>query len=162
ARVNGGEGYFVRVLAVAWLYQDEAAGVEHPGHRAGLSERPARLGDDGAYLGDGAVAVIGDGLDEHGYAVRAVCLVHDLLVMGATLGPARAPLDGALDVFEGHVLGARPLHGQPQAEVRLGVTPAFPGRDGYFTGELGEELASPGVGSAFLSLDCSPFAVSGH
>ena len=51
--------------------------------RAGVGERAAVAGQRGAHLGRGAVAVVGEALDEQGDAVRAVALVHDRLLVGA-------------------------------------------------------------------------------
>ena len=48
--------------------------------RAGDAEVAAVLLDDVADVGDGAVAVVGERLHQHGDAARAVALVRDLLV----------------------------------------------------------------------------------
>src|SRR5438477_12120724 len=94
--------------------------------------------------------------------MRAVALVRDFLKARAALARARSALNGALDVFKGHVLGAGPLHREPQSEVGFRVAPTLSGGDGYFTSKFGEKLAPLGISSTLLSLDCGPFAVSRH
>ena len=57
-----------------------------------------------AHFAGGAVAVVGQGLDDHRDAARPIALVADFVI---ALGfAARRLLDGALDIVLRHVLGA--------------------------------------------------------
>ena len=69
---------------------DLADAVELEADAAGLAERAAELGERGADVGRGAVAVVGQGLDDHRDAAGAVALVADLLVGLALAAGARA------------------------------------------------------------------------
>ena len=92
---------------------------EHVRHGAGGAEVAAVLREDRADRAAGAVAVVGQRLDDDGDAARAVALVADrLVVLGVAAGGL---LDGALDVVLGHVLGARGLDGEAQARVHVGI-----------------------------------------
>ena len=75
---------------------DEALGLEHPGD--GAFELAAAQGENLAEFGGGAVAAVGDDVDEDGDAVGAVALVGEGLV-GDAGEFAGAALDGALDVL---------------------------------------------------------------
>ena len=57
-----------------------------------------------ADLGRGALAVVGQRLDDDGHAAGAVALVGDGLVVVGVAGAERL-VDGALDVVVGHVGG---------------------------------------------------------
>ena len=77
---------------------------EHVRDRAGGAQVAAVLGEDRADGAAGAVAVVGQRLDDHGDAAGPVAFVADrLVVLGVA---ARRLLDGPLDVVLGHVLGA--------------------------------------------------------
>ena len=78
ACIDGEEGDLVGVTAVR-LDVDQALRLELPGDGSGLAERSAVARKRLADLGDGAIAVVGDGLDEDGDAGRAVALEGDLL-----------------------------------------------------------------------------------
>ena len=69
---------------------DLADAVELEADAAGLAERAAELGERGAHLGRGAVAVVGQRLDDHRDAARAVALVAHLLVGPRPRRPSRA------------------------------------------------------------------------
>ena len=62
------------------LEDDQADPIEHEGHAVGLAQGPAVLAEGGAHLGGGAVAVVGQRLDDDRRAARAIALVADLLV----------------------------------------------------------------------------------
>src|SRR5206468_1462703 len=134
------------------LDRDEAALVEHPGDGARRRQVAAVLGDDAAHVGHGAVAVVGEHLDEDRDATRPVGLVGDLLV-GDALELARALLDGALDVVGRHAVLARRGDRGAQPRVRVDVAAAQARRDRDLLDELGEELAAPRVLERLLVLD---------
>ena len=117
---------------------DDADTVEHERHRAGLGEIAAGLGEVGAYVGSGAVAVVGQDLDDDGDAPRAVALVTNL-VIGLGIA-ALSLLDGAVDRILRHVLRTRRDHGRAQARVHGGVGHAELGGDGDFPRQLAKQL----------------------
>ena len=153
AGVDGDEGDLVGVR-VFGFEADEALVVELPGDAAGLAEGAAAAGERGAELGDGAVAVVGEGLDEDGDAARAVALERDLLE-SVRVAAAGAALDRALDGVGGHVLVAGLVDGEAEAGVHGGVAAAFARGDGDLAREPGEDLAALGVIAALLALDLS-------
>ena len=109
--VDGQQRHLVGIDAVTF-HGDVAARLELPGDGARACQLATGLGEDGAYVGRRAVAVVGRRLDQDGYAARAVALVDDLLDLLALARPAR-PLHGPLDVVGRHVHGARLLDGHP-------------------------------------------------
>ena len=80
--------------------------VEHERHRAGLGEIAAGLGEIGAHVGGGAVAVVGQDLDDDGDAAGAIALIADL-VIGLGVAALRL-LDGAVDRILRHVFRPAP------------------------------------------------------
>jgi hypothetical protein len=118
------------------------------------------LGEHRADGARGAVAVVGESLDDDGDAARPVALVaHFLVVLGIA---AHRLLDGALDVVLRHVLGAGVLDGEPEPRVHVGVGHAHLRRDGDLLGKLGEELRAPCIGGALLVHDVLELRMSGH
>ena len=69
AGVEGGEHQLVLVRRAVDL--DDPAPAELPAHRPRLGERAAELGEHAADLGAGAVAVVGEHVDQQGDAARA-------------------------------------------------------------------------------------------
>src|SRR5690606_37568685 len=126
-----------------------------------LPQVAAVLGECMPYLGHRAGAIVGHAIDNDRGAADAVAFVADFFIVGA-ISPARAALDGALDVVFGHVGvgGLIPGHAQPRIAVRVGA--AGPRRDGDLTNDFGPELAPLGVLTTLAVLDIGPFAVSGH
>src|SRR3546814_20405557 len=72
-----------------------------------------------ALLAGGAVAVVGQRLDDHGDAAGAIALVAHLFVIVGTVA-AGAALDGALDGILRHVGGAGGLDRGRSEERRVG------------------------------------------
>ena len=160
AGVDGGEGELFAVLAVG-VDDDHALAFEEPGDAAGLAQVGAGAAHGGTNLGDAAVAVVGDDLDEDGDAARAVALVGGLRELRG-IGAAGAALDGAVDGVAGHVGVAGALDGEAEAEVGVGVRATLASGDGYLTAELGEDLAPAGVGDALLAFDLAPVGMTSH
>ena len=134
--------------------------VELVADAAGLAERAAELGECGAHLGRGAVAIVGQRLDDQRDAAGAVALVAHLLVSFA-LG-ARAAPDRALNVVLGHVGGARRLQGRAQARVGRRVGQAGARRD-LDLADQPRELSRPlGVLAPFAVHDVLELRVTGH
>ena len=126
-------------------HDHDALAVEQVGHRARVGHRAAVAGHRDAHLGGGAVAVVGQALDEHRDAVGAVALVHDRLVVGAAGLQAGAALDRALDVVVRDRGLLRLLDGVVERRVAGRVAAAGPRRDLDVLDQLGEQLAALGV-----------------
>ena len=134
--------------------------VEHERDRAGLREVAAVLGEGRAHLAGGAVAVVGQHLDDHRDAARAVALVADLVVV---LGvAAQRLLDRALDGVLGHVLGARRDHRRPQPRVHRRVGHAELRRHRDFARELAEQLGPDFVLPPLAVHDVLELGMTGH
>ena len=141
---------------------DDALALEHPGHRAGRSERAAVLAEGEAHVGGRAIAVVGQRLDDQRRAARAVALVGDRVVGLAVGVGAGAARDRALDVVLRHRDGPRALDRVGEVDVGVGIGPALLGGHDDGARELREELAALGVGGALLVLDRRPLGVTGH
>src|SRR5207302_775984 len=88
----------------------------------------------------GAVAVVSQGVDDDGHAVRAIALEAKLLERG----PAQltgAALDRPLDVVRRHVDVAGFLHRQAQPVVAVRAAAALPSGERDLARHLGELLA---------------------
>ena len=105
---------------------------------------------------DGAVAVVGQHIDDDRNAAGTVALEADLLV-GCAFEFAGSLLDGALDVVRGHVLGLGCGDRAAKARVAVRIASAAFGGDGDFLDQAGKDLAALGVQRALLMLDCRPF-----
>src|SRR5690606_30071977 len=140
---------------------DLALPLEEVGDGAARAEVAAVLREGVADVGDGAVGVVREALDEEGDAAGAVALVRHLLVVGAG-DLARAALDGAFDVVLGHVLRLRLVHGEAEAGVHVRVAAAFAGGYHDVARDARPELRAPRVGDALLAFDLRPFIVSCH
>src|SRR4029453_11333246 len=81
--------------------------IEHERDRAGFGKVAAILGEDRAHFAGGAVAIVGQGLDDHRNAARAIALVANLVVAFG-VGALRL-LDRPLDIILLHVLAPRSL-----------------------------------------------------
>ena len=139
---------------------DEPDPVEHEGNRAGLRQRAARLGEIGAHLARGAIAVVGQRFDDHRDAAGRVALVAHLVVVLAFA--SRRLLDRPLDVVLGHVLRPRRDDGGAKARVHRRIGKAQFRRDRDFARELGEELGADRVLLALLVHDVLELAMTGH
>src|SRR5438552_3054312 len=143
------------------VHHDLRLAVEHPRDRVGGAQVGAVPGEEVPDLGDGPVRVVGRRLDEDRRAARTVAFVGHVFVLHA-LQPARALLDGAIDVVPRHVLGLGRLDGGAETRIPGGVAAALPRGDGDFPDQLGEGGAASGVGDGLLPLYLLPFAVAGH
>src|SRR2546421_7928119 len=135
---------------------DDALAGEQVRDAAGVGEVAAVAGQRGAYLGGGAVAVVGQALDEDGDAVGPVPLVLDRLVVGAAGLLAGAPLDRAVDVVVGDRVLLGLLDGVVEGGVTGRVTAAGPGRDLNVLDQPGEQLAALGIDHGLLVLGRRP------
>ena len=160
ARVDRDEGDLVGIHTLPG-HRDETALLELPRDRPRTSELAARLGEHGADLRRGAVAVVRLRLDEDRDPARAVALVEDLLVLVPVATAGRA-LDRALDVVHRHVDRPGLVDGEAEPVVGVGVAAADLRGDDDLAGDLREERAALRVVGALLALDRGPFGVSGH
>ena len=152
AGVEHGEQHVVLGHAVGLGHDHDALAVEQVGHRAGVGHRAAVAGHRDPHLGGGPVAVVGQALDEHGDAVRAVALVHDRLVVGAAGLGAGPALDRAVDV----VVGDRGLLGLldrvVERRVAVGSPPPVRAATSMFLISLANSLPRLASTTAFLCL----------
>src|SRR5690606_28957283 len=139
---------------------DLADAVEHEAHRAGLAQRAAILGEIGAHIGGGAVAVVGQRLNDDGDAARAIALIADLVVILAV--GARCLLVGAVDIVLGHGLGAGIGHGQAQPGIEGGIGLAHLGGDGDFARPLGKDLGPDRIRPALAMHDVLGVGMASH
>src|SRR5690606_32951106 len=100
----------------------------------------------------GAVPVVGQAVDHHGDAARAVAFVTHFLVARA-LELARAALDRALHVVLGHALRFRFLEREAQTWIRSGIAAPGAGSDRNLADQFREDLAALCVLSAFSETD---------
>jgi len=149
------------LVEVPPLDRDEAALLEHPPDRARGAEVAAILLDQAADVGDGAVPVIRQCVDQDRDAARAVSLVGHLVVRDA-FEIARALLDGAVDVVGRHAVLARRQHRGPETRIGVDVAAAETRGNGDLLDQLGEQLAAPGILQSLLVLDRAPLRMTGH
>ena len=121
------------------------------------------MGERGADIGGGTIAIIGQALDIHGNARGTVALVHDVLVHGGVGTGTKGLVDSGLDLVLGHGLSLclGDGGGKGGVVVRIGIV-AQTGRDGDVTAQLGEQGGTLGVLRTLAVLGCGPFRVSGH
>ena len=88
-----------------------------------FAEVAAVLAEGMADLADGAIAIVGGEVEQHGDAAGTVAFEIEFLV-GRARQFAGAALDGALDVVGRHVLGLGVEDGLAQARVLVGIAAA--------------------------------------
>jgi hypothetical protein len=129
-------------------------------HRAGGAEIAAILRYRGAHIGGGAVAIVGQRLDDQRDAARAEALVADLFVI---LAVALARLvDRALDIVLGHRLRLGRGDRGAQARVHVGIGQAHLRGDGDFAAELGEHARALLILRALAVHDVLEFGMACH
>src|SRR5690606_6549046 len=132
------------------------------GDRTGVCHRTAVAAHHGAHFAGGAVAVVGQALDQQGDTVGGVALVHDVLVVGPTGLLTSTPSAGALDVVQRDRVLARLLDRVVKGRVAIGIAPASPRSNLDVLDQLREELAALGVQGGLLVLGGGPLGVAGH
>src|SRR5690606_36061283 len=113
-----------------------------------------------AHVGSGAIAVVGQRLDDDRHATRAIALIADFVIVLAVR--ADRLLDGAIDIVLGHGLGARVDHRQAQTRIERGVGHAHLGSNGDFARQLGKDLRAYGVALALAVHDVFGVGMAGH
>jgi len=150
------------IVAVLVVDDDNALAVERPAHAALRAHALAVLIEIVTDLRRGALAVVGQRLNDHGHTAGAVALVSNSLVV---VGVARAErlVDGALDVVVGHI-GCLRLgdDGRETGVVIRIARAALLDGDDDLLGDLGEGGAALGVSRALRLLDIVPLGMSGH
>src|SRR5205807_2903212 len=151
------------VLRVALGVDDgDSLLLENPRHRAGFAEVPAGAREDMADLRPGAVAVVGQRLDEDRDAARPVALVDDgldRLRVAVRTGSLR---DRALDVVLRHARVLRLLNRVRERGVAGRVPPTLARSHLDRARELREMGALTGVGDRLLVLYLRPFGMARH
>src|SRR5690606_5027493 len=110
----------------------------------------------------GAVAVVGQTLDEQRDTVGAVALVGDGLPVGTAGFLTAATLAGTLDVVVRDRVLLRLLDGVEQGRVTRRVATAGPSRHLDVLDELRAHLAALGIDDRLLVLGGGPFGVAAH
>src|SRR4029453_4316796 len=110
----------------------------------------------------GAVAVVGQPLDQHRDTVGSVALVGDALVVGAAGLFACATLAGPLDVVVGHRVLLGLLTGVIQRRVAGGITAAHARGHLDVLDQPREVLAATGVDHSLLVLGGGPLGMALH
>src|SRR5258708_12283307 len=134
--------------------------VEHEGDRTSLGQVSAGLGKGRADLAGGAVAIVGQDLDDDGGATRSIAVVTTLLV--ALCIPAHRFFDGAIDIVLGHVLRAGGDDRRAQARVHGGIGQSQLRRDGDFAREFSEQLGLRRILPPLAVHDVLELGVAGH
>src|SRR6185436_20428668 len=144
------------------LDDDHALTCELPGDAAALAEAPAVAGERVAHLLRGAVAVVGEGLDQQRDPPRRVALVDDLLVLLTVAELTGPPLDRAFDVLVGDAEALRLLDRARERHVSLDAAAALSRRNLDRAQKLRVHVRPLGVGRFLLALDRRPLGVAGH
>ena len=115
---------------------DHAQMLKTMAHRARSAKVAAVLGKRRAHVGGGAIAVVGQRLDDERHACGAVAFVAHFFVVIAFVG--RGLVDRALDIVLGHRLRLGRVDRSAQARVHVSIGYAHLGRHGDFARELAE------------------------
>src|SRR5688572_15002871 len=158
----GFDGRFQHGVGVAGIARigDRRDAAELEGHRSGLAQSSAIFGEGGADIRRGAVAVVGQRLDDDGDAAGAEAFVaHLFIILGVA---ALALLDGALDHVLGHALRLGREDGGAEARIVIGIGQALLGGDRDFAAQLGEQLGALGILLALAEHDVLELGMAGH
>ena len=140
---------------------DLADAIEQKADAVGLAERTAGLGKGGADFAGGAVAVVGQRLDDDSGAARPIAFIADLVKSGVGLA-AGAAADRAIDGVLGHVGLARRQHRGAQARVCRRIGQPGAGRRRQFPDDLGKDLGALFVLRTFPVHDVFELGMASH
>ena len=129
-------------------------------HRARRAKVAAILAERGAHIGCGAVAVVGQRLDDHGNAAGAIALIAHFFVI-LRIAAARL-VDRALDIVLGHRLRLGRVDREAQAGVHVRIGHAHFRCDGDFAAELGKHRGALLILRALAVHDVLEFAMACH
>ncbi len=150
-----------RVVASLVLRVDDLADMaEQEGDRIVRHHLAAELREGRAHIGAGAVAVVGQRLDDQRHAAGPAAFVAHLVVVLRVA--ALALLDRALDIVLGHRLRLGGEDRGAQARIVVGVRQARFRRHGDLAAELGEELGALLVLLALAEHDVLELGMAGH
>ena len=108
-----------------------------------------------ADFADGAIAIIGGHVHQHGGAARPVAFEHDFVDLPA-FQFAGAAHDGLLDVVGGHADGLGGEDGGAETGIGIRIAAAA-GGDHNFLDDARERFPALGVQCGLLVLDGRPF-----
>jgi hypothetical protein len=129
-------------------------------HRARRAEVAAVLAERRAHIRRGAVAVVGQRLDDDRDAAGAIALIaHFLVILRVAL---RCLVDRALDIVLGHGLCLGGVDREAQARVHVRIGHPHLRRDGDFAAELGKHGRALLVLRALAVHDVLEFAMACH
>ena len=126
---------------------------------AGRAHVAAALLEDLADFAVGAVAVVGEDIDQDGDAAGSETFVREFVEADA-IEFAGAFLDGAFDIRVWHRHAACVLNGDAQADVHAGIAAAVLGRDHDRSAQLAPQHAAFGVHGALFVLDIRPMGMA--
>ncbi len=115
-----------------------------------------------AYIGHGAIAVVGYALDHDSRAVRPVAFQGEFFKGRGVFIFACTAFDGAFDAVLRHIAGARFFDRQRQTKVTAGVAPARTRSHHNLTCDARKNLPALGVCRALFAANCCPVTMSGH
>ena len=147
-------------IACARRIGDEAHTIEAMAHRARRAEIAAIFAERGAYVGRGAVTVIGQCFNDDGNAAGAIAFIaHFIIAFGI---PARCLVDGALDIILGHRLRLGGIDRKAQARVHVRIGHPHFRRNGNFARKLRKLRRTLFVLRTFAMLNVLEFAMACH
>ena len=135
--------------------------LEQEDDRTVGAEITAVLAQSVAHVGNGALTIVGQAIDDDGGTVDAVAFVADFLVADAFQFAGTA-LDGARDVVGRHVFFLGLGHRGAQTWIKCRIAAAEAGGNRNFLDQLGEDLAAFGVLPSLAMLDVGPFGMPCH
>ena len=136
--------------------------VEQEADRVGLAQRAAVLGEGRADVGGGAVAVVGQRLDDHRDAGRAVALVAHLGVVRRPPAAPAAFLIARSTVSFGMLASRAAATAARSRGLAAGSGRPVAGGDGDLADQPGEQAAAAGVLRALAVHDVLELRMSGH
>ena len=151
--------YAVGVASVGGI-GDQAHPVEPVAHRARGGKVAAIFAECGAHIGCGAVAVVGQCLNDDGNAAGTVAFIaHFVITFGVT---ADCLVDGALDVILGNRLRLGGVHRKTKTGVHVRIGHPHLRRDGNFARKLGKLRRTLLVLRTLAMLDIFEFTMACH
>ena len=111
------EAFRIEILAVAIFIVARKVDIallgKLPGDRPRLAQAAIGACKDAAQFGNGAVAIVGQAVDQDRNAMWAIPFIDNLFNFGSIFFQPSPTADGAIDIVLGHIFGAGFIHGQP-------------------------------------------------
>lgn len=140
---------------------NDAFAIEEKSDGSGDAKGSAKFREAMADLTGGSIAVIGGGFHDDGDAAGPIAFVGDFFVDGSIDG-ARSFINGAVDVFGGHIDFFSGGNSGPKSGIGVGVAPAQACSNRNFADNAGENLSAAGIDNGFFMAYGVPFAMAGH